>query len=319
MKAIVTGAAGFIGSTLCEAILERGGSVVGIDSFTDYYDRRLKERNLTNSRENSRFSLLEEDIRLSEWGELLEDIDIVFHQAAQAGVRASWGEEFSLYTDWNILGTQKLLEAVRKLPKEKRPRLVMASSSSVYGERTDFPFYETDMPQPLSPYGVSKLAAEHLGVLYHRNFGVETISLRYFTVYGPRQRPDMAFHKFLRAIHGGREIPVYGDGTQTRDFTFISDAVEANLAAAENGLPGAVYNVGGGSRVTMRHCFEVLETVTGKPVKIEYLERQYGDVTHTAADTSKANREMKWQPKVSLEEGLRRENDYVLDLLKEGL
>ncbi len=319
MKAIVTGAAGFIGSSLSEEIIRRGGTVVGVDCFTDYYPRAIKERNLRNLRNNPGFRFVEKSILDIDWAPLVDGADAVFHQAAQAGVRASWGKDFKVYTDWNILGTQQLLEAVRAVPKERRPRVVYASSSSVYGERDTFPFYETDRPQPLSPYGVSKLAAEHLAVLYWHNFKVETVSLRYFTVYGPRQRPDMAFHKFIRAVNKGEALPLYGDGLQTRDFTYIADAVAANLAAAENGHPGGVYNIGGGSRVTVNHCFEVLQKVMDREIKIQRLERQHGDVSHTAAATELAEREMKWKPKVSLEEGLRAEAQYIKELLAENL
>lgn len=319
MKAIVTGAAGFIGSTLSEEIIRRGGTVTGVDCFTDYYPRTIKDRNLKALRTNPGFRFVEANILQVDWAPLLDGCDVVFHQAAQAGVRASWGKDFKVYTDWNILGTQQLLEAVKQLPAAKRPRVVYASSSSVYGERDKFPFHETDVPAPVSPYGVSKLAAEHLSVLYWHNFKVETVSLRYFTVYGPRQRPDMAFHKFIRAVYNGEALPLYGDGEQTRDFTYIADAVNANIAAAERGTPGGVYNIGGGSRVTVNHCFRILEKVMERPVKINRLERQHGDVTHTAAATVLAEREMKWKPQVSLEDGLRAEAKYVRELMDEGL
>ncbi len=319
MRAIVTGAAGFVGSSLSEAVLDRGGSVVGVDCFTDYYARAIKERNLGRLRDESRFRLVEDNILNVDWAPLLAETDVVFHQAAQAGVRASWGAEFRNYTDWNVLGTQRLLEAIKALPVADRPRVVYASSSSVYGERTNFPFFESDRPAPISPYGVTKLAAEHLAVLYAHNFGVETVSLRYFTVYGPRQRPDMAFHKFLRAIIQGEELPIYGDGLQTRDFTYVSDAISANFAAAENGRPGGVYNIGGGSQVTVNHTLEVLAKVSNRPVKINRMEKQHGDVTHTAAATTLANEELAWKPQVSLEEGLSRELPYVEELIAAGL
>ena len=317
MRCLVTGAAGFIGSTLAEALVARGDAVLGIDCFTDYYARALKERNLAALRQSPRFEFLEADLMDVAWPEVLVGVDVVFHQAAQAGVRSSWGRDFRCYTDWNILATQMLLEAARHCPSP--PRIVAAGSSSVYGEREDMPLRESDRPHPVSPYGVTKLASEHLCVLYAHNFGLETSVLRYFTVYGPRQRPDMAFHKFLRAVHLGEEIPLYGDGLQTRDFTFVDDAVAANLAAAEHAPAGGVYNIGGGSRVTMRHCIEVLGQVTGREVKVAWHPRQHGDVTHTAADTTLAARDLKWAPRVALPEGLARENDYVAALLAEGL
>lgn len=317
MKMVVTGAAGFLGSTLSEALIDRGHEVIGIDRFTDYYPRSIKERNLRRLRDERRFRLLEEPIETLNFAPVLEGASVVYHQAAQAGVRASWGADFSCYTEWNILGTQRLLEAARHLPNP--PRIVYASSSSVYGERDVFPFRETDRPEPMSPYGVSKLAAEHLCVLYSRNFGLPTVSLRYFTVYGPRQRPDMAFHKFLRAIFTGGELPLYGDGEQTRDFTFIADAIEANLAAGERGQSGGVYNIGGGSRVSVNHTFELLGRITGKKLNIKRLPRQAGDVTHTGAATEAAARELLWKPKVELESGLRAEAAYLEELLREGL
>jgi nucleoside-diphosphate-sugar epimerase len=309
MKALVTGAAGFIGSTLSEALVARGSDVVGIDAFTDYYGREFKERNLAKLRGESRFRLVEGWLQDLPLREILDGVDVVFHQAAQAGVRASWGADFRLYTEWNVLATQMLLEAARQMPRP--PKVVYASSSSVYGERDTFPFRVTDRPEPLSPYGVTKLAAEHLCVLYTRNFGLPTVSLRYFTVYGPRQRPDMAFHKFLKAIKSGGEIPLFGDGEQTRDFTFIADAVQANLCAAENGPPGGVYNVGGGSRVTVNEVVAMLREVTGMPVNIKHLPRQHGDVTHTIADTDDTRADLKWVPKTGLREGLAAEWQWL--------
>ncbi|MDX2175504.1 MAG: GDP-mannose 4,6-dehydratase [Candidatus Sumerlaeia bacterium] len=317
MKALVTGAAGFIGSKLCGELLARGWEVAGLDAFTDYYARALKERNLAPLRGRPGFAFHEAWLAEADWAALLDGVSVVFHQAAQAGVRASWGRDFRLYTDWNVLGTQVLLEAARHQPKP--PRIVYASSSSVYGERDTFPFYETDRPEPLSPYGVTKLAAEHLCVLYTRNFGLETASLRYFTVYGPGQRPDMAFHKFLRAAFTGGRIPLYGDGEQTRDFTFIADAVEANIAAALHGRPGGVYNIGGGSRVTVNEVLATLARVAEVELNIERLPRQPGDVSHTVADTAAARGELHWEPKVKLEEGLRAEAEYIRQLLAEGL
>ncbi|MBI5155362.1 GDP-mannose 4,6-dehydratase [Candidatus Poribacteria bacterium] len=317
MRALVTGVAGFIGSSLAEALIDRGDTVIGMDCFTDYYARAIKERNLLRLRGHQGFEFLEMNLLDTRWENVLEGVDVVFHQAAQAGVRASWGQEFVCYTNWNILATQQLLEAVRM--RRQRPRVVYASSSSIYGEREDMPLRETDTPHPISPYGVTKLAAEHLCILYAANFGLETSALRYFTVYGPRQRPDMAFHKFLRAVFNGQEIPLYGDGEQTRDFTYISDAVAANLAAADRALPGGIYNIGGGSRVTVRRTLDVLAAATGREVRIKQLPRQHGDVTHTLADTSRAAADLGWKPAVSLEEGMAREAQYVRDLMAEGL
>lgn len=319
MKSLVTGCAGFIGSTLSEALVDRGDQVIGVDCFTDYYARQLKERNLLRLREDRAFELHEVDLMWADWEKLLDGVDVVYHQAAQAGVRASWGDDFWMYTEWNILGTQKLLEAIRRMPEASRPRLVYASTSSIYGERDVFPFRETDRVEPVSPYGVSKLAGEHLCQLYSHNFGLETCALRYFTVYGPRQRPDMAFHKFIRAVFKGEAIPLFGDGEQTRDFTYVADIVAANIAAAKHATPGRLYNIGGGSRVTVNHTLEVLGKVMDMEVKVDRQPRQYGDVTHTAADTGRARTELGWNPAVPLEEGLRAERDYVKELMAEGL
>src|SRR5216684_4509257 len=228
MKAFVTGVAGFIGSTLAERLLREGADVVGIDCFTDYYPRAAKERNLSSCVNHERFRFVESRIQEADLGALLADRTHVFHLAAQAGVRKSWGRDFAVYTENNIAATQVVLEACVKAPIE---RLVYASSSSVYGDDVTLPVREDALPQPVSPYGVTKLAAEQLCYLYHANYGVPAVSLRYFTVYGPRQRPDMGFHKFLRAVERNEPITVFGDGEQTRDFTFVADAVGATIAA----------------------------------------------------------------------------------------
>lgn len=307
MAKLVTGAGGFIGSSIAQRLLQNGESVVGVDCFIDYYAREIKEKNLRHLRDYSNFTFIEKNILELDFNKTLDGIDGIYHQAAQAGVRASWGEDFGIYTKNNILATQKLLEAV----KECRIRVVYASSSSVYGETKKFPMQEDDLPCPVSPYGVSKLAAEHLCRLYWKNFGVPTVSLRYFTVYGPRQRPDMAFHRFLKAIMKGEEIILYGDGEQTRDFTFIKDAVDANLRAMEKGQSGGVYNIGGGSQVTINHCIESMEKILGRKANVKRLERQKGDVTHTYADTTRAREELGFHPSTPLEEGLRLEAEWI--------
>ena len=299
-KVVITGVAGFIGSSIAERLLASGAQVIGVDCLTDYYSEKIKLNNLKPLLASENFQWIRKPILEVDWKPLLEGCRTVFHQAAQAGVRASWGQSFECYTTWNVLSTQHLLEAM----KGTGTRMVYASSSSVYGETTLLPMKEEHRPQPMSPYGVTKLAAEHLAVLYHRNFGVPTVSLRYFTVYGPKQRPDMAFHKFIKATLRGEAIPVFGDGEQTRDFTFIADAVDANLAAAERGTPGAVYNIGGGSRIALKDLLVKLEAALGEPLKIDRRERQHGDVTHTYADTTRAREELGFQPKVSIEEGL---------------
>src|SRR5436190_6883622 len=235
MKALVTGAAGFIGSTLSERLIADGATVVGLDCFTDYYPRERKEHNLTLLRQSPGFTLVEAAIADADWATLLDGVSCVFHLAAQAGVRKSWGRDFRVYTVNNVEATQILLEACQGRPIE---RLVYASSSSVYGDDVPIPMREDARPQPVSPYGVTKLAAEQLCHLYHVNYGVPTAAMRYFTVYGPRQRPDMAFHRFIRAAIRSESITLYGDGEQTRDFTFVADAVAATIAAGEHGVPG---------------------------------------------------------------------------------
>jgi len=302
---LVSGAAGFVGSHLCRRLLEAGCRVIGIDCFTDYYERSLKENNLGLLQNLGDFSLIEADLAAIDGLNLEEEgIEWVFHQAAQAGVRASWGKEFSLYTHHNVLATQRLLEWARLNRPE---RLVYASSSSVYGDTGKLPMHEEDLPVPMSPYGVTKLAAEHLCNLYRQNFSVPAVSLRYFTVYGPGQRPDMAFNRFIRAIRAGEELVVYGSGEQTRDFTYIDDIVEANLAAAmAQKAEGSVYNIGGGSRISVNGILKMLGAITGMEVKVRHEAVQAGDPPHTYADTGRAKEELNFEPRFTLEEGLRR-------------
>ena len=304
MNALVTGAAGFIGSHLSAALVDSGAHVVGIDSFTDYYPRALKEANLAGLTGRPGFQLIEGALQTLDLRPLLTEITHVFHLAAQAGVRKSWGRDFDVYTKNNVEATQRLLEAVAGMPIQ---RFVYASSSSVYGDDVPLPMKETACLRPLSPYGVSKLAAEHLAHLYWANHGVPSVSLRYFTVYGPRQRPDMGFHRFFTALQNGRPICVYGDGEQTRDFTFVTDAVAATIAAGTLGIPGSVYNIGGGSRVTLNHVLELISRVAGRAVTVQHEADQKGDMRHTYADTSLARRDLGFIPRVYLEEGLERQ------------
>jgi len=310
---LVTGAAGFIGSHLCERLLRDDYQVIGVDCFTDYYTHEIKESNLSGSRKHASFRFVEADLGVMNLDTLLEGVSYVFHLAAQAGVRASWGQSFAVYTDLNILTTQKLLEAARHA--EALEKFVYASSSSVYGDTDDLPLREAGTLQPISPYGVSKLAGEHLARLYAKNFGVPTVSLRYFTVYGPRQRPDMAFHKFLRAIYGGQPIPVYGDGEQTRDFTFVSDTIQANISAMTHGRPGSYFNIGGGSRVTVNQCIDMLRRITGREVAVVHQASQPGDVRHTWADTTAARQVLGFEPRTSLQDGLAAEDAWFRTLI----
>ena len=293
MRALVTGAAGFIGSHLVERLLADGAHVVGIDCFTDYYARELKETNLAVARRHDRFTFVESRLQDADLDHLLRDATHVFHLAAQAGVRKSWGLDFAVYTACNVEATQVLLEACTHTELSK---LVYASSSSVYGDDTEIPMGERHRPQPVSPYGVSKLAAEHLCYLYWVAHRVPTVSLRYFTVYGPRQRPDMAFNRFLRAMLAGNPVTLYGDGEQTRDYTFVRDAVSAAIAAADRGEPGNVYNIGGGARVSVNRVLEVMAACTGTRPRIERHPAQKGDMRDTHADTTAARRALGFAP-----------------------
>jgi UDP-glucose 4-epimerase len=255
------------------------------------------------------FRFVELDLAQAELGAIVAEADFIFHQAGQPGVRASWGKEFDVYLECNVRATQRLLEAVKDSSRLRR--LVFASSSSVYGQSSDLPLRENSLPQPFSPYGVTKLAAEHLCALYHVNHGVPTVALRYFTVYGPRQRPDMGFHRFIRAALQDRPILVYGDGEQTRDFTYVADAVEANWLALGPGAVGQVVNIGGGSRSSVNQVLTTLEGILGRPIRREQRPPQPGDVRHTWADTSRARDRLGFSPRVSLPEGLARQVEWL--------
>jgi len=302
-KALVTGVAGFIGSSLAERLLADGWQVTGVDSFSDYYARSVKERNLVALQSYPRFAFVEADLATAgsaDLASLVAGADSVFHLAGQAGVRASWGTSFELYVHDNVLATQRLLEAVKGSGLH---RFVYASSSSIYGDVETLPIREDTLPQPVSPYGVTKLAAEHLCHLYLANCGVPAVSLRYFTVYGPRQRPDMAFHKFIRAMLRDEPFPLFGGGEQTRDFTFVGDVVEATVRAAE-APPGGVFNMSGGSRLTVRQAIATVEELIGRPARLDRQGWQAGDVHHTWADASAARRVLGFVPKVALRDGL---------------
>ena len=300
MRSVVTGAAGFIGSHLCHHLLDCGDEVVGVDCFTDYYDPRRKEANVSGLLERKGFTLHRADLLTARLPQLVDGAEVVYHLAGQPGVRPSWGEEFVPYTKRNLLATQKLLEAVKDMGLWK---LVYASSSSVYGNAEQYPTTEDLRPQPISPYGVTKLAAEHLCELYRSAAGVPTVSLRLFTVYGPRQRPDMAFSRLVATALRGDPFMLYGDGEQSRDFTFVEDVVMAMRASALARWTG-VANIGGGTRTTMN---EVIEKVSAliRPIDVVRLPVQRGDVRHTAADTAVARRAFGYQPTVTLDEGLK--------------
>jgi len=315
MKALVTGAAGFIGSHLTGALLDRGAEVVGIDCFTDYYPRPIKEANLGENASRPGFSFVEARLQDADLQALLDDVTHVFHLAAQAGVRKSWGRDFQIYTSHNVDASQRLLEACVNRPIH---RFVYASSSSLYGDNVTIPMREDALPQPVSPYGVTKLAAEQLGYLYFVNHGVPATALRYFTVYGPRQRPDMAFHKFIRAAIDGAPITLFSDGEQTRDFTFVADAVAATVAAGDRGVPGRAYNVGGGSRVSMNQVIDLIGRIAGRPLDVRREPAQKGDMRDTYADTSLARADLGFAPTVTLEQGIEAEYRWLSSVIAHG-
>jgi UDP-glucose 4-epimerase len=300
-RVVVTGAAGFIGSHLCERLLVLGHEVVGIDSFADFYDRALKEQNLADSQANPNFTFEEMDLVEADLSRVLQGAKVVYHLAGQPGVRPSWGGQFDRYVRDNLIATQRLLEALKEAPID---RLVFAGSSSVYGDAEMFPTKESALPRPVSPYGVTKLAAEHLTLLYANNFGLPAVSVRYFTVFGPRQRPDMAFSRFMQALVDHDAIEVFGDGEQTREFTYVSDAVEGTVKAATADVTGQVFNLGGGSRVTVNRVLATLEEISGLEVRRQTLPAAPGDPRHTGASINLARERLGWEPRVSLREGL---------------
>lgn len=312
MRALVTGAAGFIGSHLTERLLEQGVEVIAIDSFTSAYPRWMKELNLGSSLGHPRCSFIEGDLAELDVSPILQEVDWVFHQAAQAGVRTSWGPAFEGYIRNNVLATQRLLEAARGSSVRK---LIYASSSSVYGDADTLPTPETALPRPLSPYGVTKLTGEHLCLLYRRQFQVPVVILRYFTAYGPRQRPDMAFRIFIESLLMGQTIDIYGDGEVSRDFTYVDDVIAANLLAAERGRAGRVYNIGGGAEVTLTEVIRKLGTLMRQEIRASYQRSTAGDARHTAADIALARKELGYRPKVSLAEGLIQQIRWVRDLI----
>ena len=309
LRVVVTGAAGFIGSHLCDRLLADGHVVVGIDSFSDFYERTRKKQNIAEARSRDNFTMVELDMVDGDLARALRGANVLFHCAGQPGVRPSWGDHFDRYVQDNIVATQRVLEAVRESPVK---RLIFASSSSVYGDAEMFPTKETALPRPVSPYGMTKLAAEHLVFVYTRNFGIPATSLRYFTVYGPRQRPDMAFHRFMEALVDGEEIEIYGDGEQTREFTFVADAIEGTVRAASMDVVGQVINLGGGSRVTVNRVLDTLEDISGVKARRRYMPAAPGDPRHTGASINVAREKLGWEPRVSLREGLTRQWEWFL-------
>ena len=309
MRALVTGCAGFIGSHLAESLLRDGHAVVGIDCFNDNYGRPQKLENVHHLMGWDGFEFVPVDLSRGDLQGLTDDCDIVFHLAAEPGVRPSWRENrYDFYNRNNVLATQHLLSAMREAPK----RLVYASSSSVYGDSEVFPTPETAVPRPISPYGMSKLSGEHLCHMYEKHFGIETVSLRYFTVFGPRQRPDMAFNRFCRAAIEGTPITVFGDGRQTRDFTYVDDVITATRSAAESDVPtDSVYNIGGGAPASIRDVLDLLREFTGGDLSVNYGDPEAGDVRDTEADTTAARQDLAFAPSTTLADGLQAEFDWL--------
>ncbi len=311
MKSLITGVAGFVGSHLAEKLLLLGHEVTGVDKFLDNYPQPFKESNLAALRGNAKFALIERDVVSLDLINLFEGVDYLFHLAGQPGVRASWGKDFTRYTENNIMATQMLLEAAKGTALKK---FVYASTSSVYGDTDDLPMREDGLTRPISPYGVSKLAAEHLCYLYSKAFAVPTVALRFFTVYGPRQRPDMFFHIFMRGLLRGEEIPLYDDGEQTRDFTFVSDIVDGVVSAAHSSATGEVFNLGGGSETTLLNAISLAERIAGRTARLKRFDRQKGDVRHTSANLAAARAKLAYAPRINLEEGLSRQWNWIQSL-----
>jgi UDP-glucuronate 4-epimerase len=310
MRALVTGVAGFIGSHLGERLLAEGTEVRGVDSLSDYYDPALKRANLEPLLASPGFELREGSLNDLDPSELIDGVEVVYHLAGQPGVGASWGANFATYVEDNVLATQRLLEAV--VGHELR-RFVLASSSSVYGEASSFPTREDQALAPLSPYGITKVSAEHLCRMHFRAYDVPTVALRYFTIFGPRQRPDMAFSRFIAAALEGQPVRVNGDGRQRRDFTFVSDAVEATVAAASSGEAGRAYNIAGGNEATVLEVIETIGRLTGTEISVEHLPGVAGDLRRTGADTTAAAEQLGFKPGVGLEVGLRRQIELDAD------
>lgn len=316
-RVLVTGCAGFIGSATARRLLDLGCEVRGVDRLSDYYDVRIKERNLRSLTKYKGFSFHLEDLSQTNIPALLEGVEYVVHLAAQAGVRASWGTSFQTYLSDNVLATQRLLESARLQPQLRK--FVYASSSSVYGLVDEFPMRESATPRPVSPYGVTKLAGENLAMLYNHNCGIPTICLRYFTVYGPGQRPDMAIHKFIRSALAGTPIEIYGDIGQTRDFTYVDDVVEANVRALDCNDTSIVCNIGGGHRILLGELVDLIGQCTGRPLEWRLVERQAGDVHDTASDCTLAGQMLGFSPQMNIADGIKHEVEWVRQLEREGI
>ena len=309
-RALVTGCAGFLGSHLCEQLIEQGVEVVGVDRFSDYYDPWLKERNIEALTDHATFELIRADLASDPLDVLLEGVDVVFHLAARAGVRGSFGAAFAEYLTDNVLATQRLLEA--SVGRDLRA-FVYASSSSIYGHAAR-PVSESSPRRAVSAYGATKMAAEDLALLYHRTEGVPVVGMRYFSVYGPRQRPDMAFSRFISHALRRAPIPVYGDGGQLRDFTYVDDVIEATIAAGELGRPGLVYNVGAGTPARLLDAISMLQELLGMPINVRHVPSMRGDARHTNSDGNRAAVDLGFRARWGLRSGLGRQVQWTLQM-----
>ena len=307
--AIITGVAGFIGSSLAEKLLKDNFKVIGIDSFTNYYSLHIKEKNIENCLKNTNFSLIRQDLDSLDLPAIFENAEYIFHLSAQPGVRASWGKEFTMYVKNNISVTQKILDSLKNNTKLKK--FIFASSSSVYGNQSNIMNEDMSLTKPVSPYGVTKLAAENLVNLYFKNYEIPTISLRYFTVYGPRQRPDMAFSRFFRSIIKDKKLTIFGNGEQARDFTYVDDVVDATINAATSDSVGEILNVGGGSIFSLTQIIEFMKEITEKELEINFEKEQKGDVKYTNADISKSKKLINYKPSRNIKYGLTQQYEYI--------
>jgi nucleoside-diphosphate-sugar epimerase len=311
-RVLVTGCAGFIGSHLSERLVGAGCEVLGVDCFTGYYDREVKEANLDALTRAPGFTFAPIDLSEDDIDGLLAGVSHVAHLAGQPGVRMSFGGGFPEYLRHNVLATQRLLEEAVANPVE---RFVYASSSSVYGDAPAYPTHEASERRPVSPYGMTKLATEELAAVYHRTFDVPVIGLRYFTVYGPRQRPDMAFTRFLRRAVKGLPLPLNGTGRQVRDFTYVDDIIDGTIAAARRGRAGGVYNLGGGEPVELRQALSMITELLGHDIVIDHRSSALGDAKRTGCDSRLARAELGFIPRVSLRQGLASHLAWVVDAM----
>ena len=307
--ALITGVAGFIGSSLAEKLLKDNFKVIGIDSFTNYYSLHIKEKNIENCLKHSNFSFIRQDLDALDLSTIFENVEYAFHLSAQPGARTSWGKEFATYVKNNVSVTQKILESLKNNTTLKK--FVLASSSSVYGNQSSIMNEETSLTRPVSPYGVTKLAAENLANLYFKNYGIPTISLRYFTVYGPKQRPDMAFTRFFYSIIKDKKLAIFGNGEQTRDFTYVDDIVKATINAATSDSVGEILNIGGGSVFSLAQIIEFMKEITEKELEIDFKNEQKGDVKHTSADISKSEKLINYKSSTDIKYGLTQQYEYI--------